>query len=213
MTKAVMIEARGTKKGTAQRQAGKDTAAKLVRTAYELLLKGGYDDFSMRNIAERAGVRLANLQYYYPKKENLIRALNDYVGEMYDNRYEECLANAGKSPIERFTAAMELNFDDVNNLETRHFFIQLWPLLGMADNYSGKLLAEIYTYQHKQVASLIMELCPEIDSKEANMRAEVISALIEGLMVTVVSVTKGEQAFDELKEVVMRNVLAIAKGQ
>ncbi len=198
--------------GPAERSAGKNTATKIVHSAYEILLKGGYADFSMRKIADTAGVRLANVQYYFPKMDNLIKALMDHVGEIYDKRYELQLAKVEDDPLARFIACIELNFDDVNNPETRHFFIQFWPFLGVADNYTGELLVEFYQPQHQQISKLVKDLNPSLTDEEAMLRAEVITALFEGLLVTTVSAAKGVKQADKLKQSILRSCLLIAQA-
>lgn len=185
---------RHTRSGTAQRDIGKATALKLVKTAYDMLMEGGYADFSMRSIANTAGVRLANLQYYFPKKEDLILALMHYVGEVYDNRYREYLEKAGSLPLDQFKAAILFNLDDIFCIKTRHFFIQFWPLLAMVDNYSGKLLNKFYQPQLRQFETLIGKLHPSLEKSEVQQRAEMITALIEGSMVVTLPPKKKDEA-------------------
>jgi len=200
------------RRGTAERSAGKSTAKKIVRSAYEILLKGGYADFSMRKIAENAGVRLANLQYYFPRMEDLIKALMDLVADIYDDRYREHLAQVEDDPEARFIACLNLNFDDVNNPETRHFFIQFWPFLGVADNYTGKLLVEFYQPQHQQIDNLIKQLQPSLSDEESMRRAEIITAMFEGLLVTTISASKGNKEIEMLRKSILESCLSIARA-
>lgn len=201
-----------TRSGTAGRAAGKQTSAKIVHSAYEILQVGGYADFSMRKIADKAGIRLANLQYYFPRMENLIKALMDHVGEIYDARYALQLANTGENPLARFKAAIELNIEDVSDPATRHFFIQFWPFLGVADNYTGELMVEFYQPQHHQMRELIKDLNPAMRDQDVMLRAEMITALFEGLLVTTVSTMKGNKHTQNLKQAIMRTSLDIAQN-
>jgi AcrR family transcriptional regulator len=212
MKPAVISSTKGARKGTAKRSDGRDTAAKIITTAYDLLISGGYADFSMRNIADKAGIRLANLQYYYPKKDDLIQALLTYVGELYDERYAQCLLKAGDSPQERFNAVLEFNLEDINNLDTRHFFIQFWPLLGIADNYSGKLLAKLYAPQLNQFGELITDLHPDVSAEDVALRAELIAALMDGLMVVAMTPEGNREKLEKLKQLAILASNQIAAG-
>ncbi len=196
--------------GTAQRSIGKATALKLVKTTHEFLMEGGYADFSMRNVAKAAGVRLANLQYYFPRKEDLILALIHYVGELYDKNYSEHLKKAGGDPRSKFEAAINFNLDDIFCLKTRHFFIQFWPLIAIADDYSGKLLSQFYRPQLKQFEELIQNLHPETSPADIQHRAEMITALIEGLMVVTSPLLKKKES--SFREDVLAQCLRIAEG-
>jgi len=212
MKSAEVGDTKGARKGTAQRQSGRDTASKILRTAHGLLMSGGYADFSMRNIADKAGIRLANLQYYYPKKEDLIQALMTYVGDLYDENYALRLEQAGDSAEERFEAALNFNLEDINKLDTRHFFIQLWPLLGMADNYTGTLLAKLYAPQLRQLSELIADLHPDASSVDLKLRAELLSSMLEGLMVVSLTPEANPKNLETLKKMAIRTAYQIAAG-
>ena len=77
------------RRGTATRQPGKETAARLVEAAYELLESQNLERFSMRSVAQRADVSLANLQYYFPTRSALDQALYFYIEARDCNPYEK----------------------------------------------------------------------------------------------------------------------------
>ena len=52
-----------------------DTKETILRAAEELFRQKGFNGVSMRDVAERAGIRVGNLTYYYPKKEQLVEAI------------------------------------------------------------------------------------------------------------------------------------------
>ena len=137
----------------------------------------------------------------------------DHVGDIYDERYEQRLALVEDDPLARFIASIELNFDDVNDPETRHFFIQFWPFLGVADNYTGKLLVEFYQPQHQQISKLVKDLNPGLTDEQAMLRSEIITALFEGLLVTTISAAKGAKEIGKLKQSILQNCLIIAQGE
>ena len=45
---------------------GKDTRNQILNVARDLLIDEGYHNFSLRKVAEHAGIRVGNLQYYFP---------------------------------------------------------------------------------------------------------------------------------------------------
>lgn len=69
------------RRGTAKRSDGKATADKIVEAAYPLLQTGGAAEWSLRNVADRAGIRLANLQYYFPKKRKFDSGVDGICGQ------------------------------------------------------------------------------------------------------------------------------------
>jgi len=66
-----MTNARG---GLVKTGKGQQTKAAILDAALELFLERGYEDTTMRAIAEQAGVALGNAYYYFHSKEHLIQA-------------------------------------------------------------------------------------------------------------------------------------------
>jgi AcrR family transcriptional regulator len=64
---------------------GDQTRALILETALEMFRERGYDETTMRAIAEKAGVSLGNAYYYFSSKEYLIQAF-------YQRMHDEHLA-------------------------------------------------------------------------------------------------------------------------
>lgn len=60
--------------GTARTAKGEQTRALILQTALDLFRERGYEETTMRAIAEQAGVSLGNAYYYFRSKEHLIQA-------------------------------------------------------------------------------------------------------------------------------------------
>jgi AcrR family transcriptional regulator len=170
-------------RGTASRRANNETAARIVLAARELLMNEGYAQFSMRNVAGRAGVHLANVQYYFKTREDLVRALLDDTGARYRASYDELRASAPADRTARFEAVIDFHLKDVATWETRRYFIQLWALLTTIDGYSGGLMNDLYAIDIQQISECIAELTPGTEPAEVRRRASVLAAMIEGMVV------------------------------
>jgi AcrR family transcriptional regulator len=172
-----------TKRAATGRRAGNDTAARIVLAARELLMTQGYAQFSMRNVAARAGLHLANVQYYYKTREALVKALLDDTGERYRSSYEELRAKGPADREARFKAVVEFNLKDIAAAETRRYFIQLWALLTEIDGRAGHLMSDLYAIDIQQLSDCIADLVPETDAAEVRRRASILAAVIEGMVV------------------------------
>ena len=172
-----------TKRAATSRRAGNDTAARIVLAARELLMTQGYAQFSMRNVAARAGLHLANVQYYYKTREALVKALLDDTGERYRSSYEELRARGPKDREARFKAVVEFNLKDIATSETRRYFIQLWALLTEIDGRAGHLMNDLYAIDIQQLSDCIADLVPDTDAAEVRRRASILAAMIEGMVV------------------------------
>jgi AcrR family transcriptional regulator len=172
-----------TKRGATVRRAGNDTAARIVLAARELLMTKGYAQFSMRNVAARAGLHLANVQYYFKTREDLVEALVADTGERYRSSYEELRAKGPTDREARFEAVVKFNLEDIATAETRRYFIQLWALLTEIDGRAGHLMNDLYAIDIQQLSDCIADLVPQADAAEVRRRASILAAMIEGMVV------------------------------
>lgn len=75
------------KKKAAKTLKGDQTKALILETALDIFRERGYEETTMRAIAEKAGVSLGNAYYYFRSKEHLIQAF-------YQTMHDEHLAVA-----------------------------------------------------------------------------------------------------------------------
>lgn len=68
---------------------GEQTRALILETAVQMFMERGYEETTMRAIAERAGVALGSAYYYFRSKEQLIQAF-------YGRTHEEHLVEAAE---------------------------------------------------------------------------------------------------------------------
>jgi TetR/AcrR family transcriptional regulator, regulator of cefoperazone and chloramphenicol sensitivity len=85
----------------ARRESGKDVAANanlatrtgiaderrasLVRAAYDIIAADGFERLRTRDIADRVGINVGTLHYYFPTKEALIEAVALHLAELFQN--------------------------------------------------------------------------------------------------------------------------------
>jgi AcrR family transcriptional regulator len=165
------------------REQGKATAQRVIDAARELLMKGGYAQFSVRNVAAQAGLHLANVQYYFPTRDDLVRAIIKDTDVRYRAAYGKALADAPPDRVERFRALVDFALSDIARAPTRRFFIQLWGLLNALDGGTGKLLSEAYAIDIQHLSECVADLEPELDPADVRRRATLLAAMIEGLLV------------------------------
>src|SRR5438045_1788447 len=81
------LEDAGAPAGRTRTPKGEQTRALILETALDLFRERGYEETTMRTIAEQAGVALGNAYYYFRSKEHLIQAF-------YARSHQEHLAAA-----------------------------------------------------------------------------------------------------------------------
>src|SRR2546423_4007088 len=60
-------------------QMGADTRAKILQAAFAVLSRQGYENTSIKDIAEEAGVAQGLVHYYYKSKQQLVLAVLEFV--------------------------------------------------------------------------------------------------------------------------------------
>src|ERR1700740_950377 len=71
----------------------------IVRAAYEIIAEKGFENLRTREVAQRVGVNVATLHYYFPSKQTLVAAVALYLASRF-----ETLRAAGattSSPLDR----------------------------------------------------------------------------------------------------------------
>jgi AcrR family transcriptional regulator len=192
------------------RQAGNDTANRILLTARTLLMNKGYAQFSMRNVAATAGAHLNNVQYYFPTREDLVRALLADTEARYEASFKKLRDKAPDDRLARFRSIMEFSLRDVATLETRRFIIQLWALLSTMDGTSGSLLNELHRVEIQHLSECVCDLIPGLEVAEARRRATLLAAVIEGM--TVVQGAYGRADKKQLTMFAHETALHIALG-
>jgi AcrR family transcriptional regulator len=79
---------------------GEDTRRRILETALQVFATEGYEGASTRQLAERAGVNLPAIQYYFGSKEGLFRAVIESIIERTE-QHMESLAGEVKAALAR----------------------------------------------------------------------------------------------------------------
>lgn len=158
-------------------QKGKDRRVQILDSARSLLIESGYHNFSLRKVAENSGIRVGNLQYYFPTKEDLVRALLDLVIAQYVEEWIELRRHG--SPEQQFLAIIEDVILDLNTKQTTVFFPEIWSLSNHEKNLT-RAMDNMYETYRKVLAEVIGEMNPALSATQAHHLALFISASIEG---------------------------------
>ena len=111
-TAAEMEETATAPSGAAKPRKSEQTRAKILEAALELFRERGYEEATMRAIAEKAGVALGNAYYYFKSKEHLIQAFYARTHEEHVAASREVLDHE-KGLRERLLGVMRAKLDTI----------------------------------------------------------------------------------------------------
>jgi TetR/AcrR family transcriptional regulator, regulator of cefoperazone and chloramphenicol sensitivity len=102
------------------RPGGDERRDSLVRAAFACLAADGFEGLRTRSVANRAGVNIATLHYYFPTKQALIGGVADYLASQFITLHAPPVASTGKAALDR----LHQEFADA------HFYASERPELG-----------------------------------------------------------------------------------
>ena len=78
-----------------------DRRQSLMQATFDIIAAEGFEGLRTRAVAERAGVNIATLHYYYPTKEALIGAFAQYLGEIFMRTHASAVPSTGRGGLDR----------------------------------------------------------------------------------------------------------------
>jgi len=158
-------------------QKGKDKRQDILDAAAALLIDSGYHNFSMRKVADAAGIRVGNLQYYFPSKEKLVKAMLDSALSRYLDDFFEIRQHG--TPEEQFLTVINHVVFDLNSKRTTVFFPEVWSLSNHEKGVT-KAMDEMYENYRSVLTDIIGEVNPKLSLQQARRIALFITASLEG---------------------------------
>ncbi len=159
---------------------GREGHVQILRAALGLLVDSGYRAMSMRRVAEACDMKLGNLTYYFPTKEDLVRELLDAVISSYETEFDAIDHETGVSAEDRLAEVCILILEDICTKKTTRVFPELWALSNH-DPFVLDRVQEMYARARVALDEIIAEINPALPEDERRILALFISGSMEGL--------------------------------
>jgi AcrR family transcriptional regulator len=158
---------------------GQDTRDRIIAAARAILVDEGYDNFVVRQISARVGIKPGNLQYYFANKKELLQA----VLEPELARYHEAFASvtcdkSGKSEI--ILAVVDFLLKEVTRKAACNIWYTVWALAPQEQDISA-LMDDWYQKYLQELQSVIRSANPAISERRAGHIACILTAIMDGL--------------------------------
>jgi AcrR family transcriptional regulator len=161
---------------------GFERAHEILYAARELFAAEGYAGLTMRRVAAQVGMSLSNVQHYYQSKDLLIEALLLYTMEVFQKKIDN-IANVMNeaSRIDTFLSTVDMFLEELGDPVTHGIFFEIWAL-ATRNAFASALMDKMLAREKKTIYKLIRGLVPGISDDEYMLRAVLIVAQVEGLM-------------------------------
>jgi AcrR family transcriptional regulator len=98
------------------RPGGDERRDSLVRAAFACLAADGFEGLRTRSVADRVGVNIATLHYYFPTKEALIGGVADFLATQFITLHAPPVAPTGRAALDR----LRQEFADAHFYHAKH---------------------------------------------------------------------------------------------
>lgn len=190
---------------------GYETRELILRTALHILIEEGYRAMSMRRIASACGMRLGNLTYHYPTREDLVRELLNAVISSYELEFGAIVHAPGLAPEERLTRLCSLIIEDIGSKKTTRLFPELWALANH-DAFVYERVHELYDRARAPLVEIIAEMRPDLPEADRLDLALFISASMEGLTVFAGYQMPFAQRMRAVEQIAIRSFIDIVRS-
>ncbi len=150
----------------------------LIQVARAVLVEEGLDGFVVRRIAERADVRLGNLQYYFPTRLDLLAAVVRHELDTDLSGFDDTNAADGADDVARLRSFLFALADRWRHGATDVYLAA--GLLALHDDDIAAVIDEVWLTFYDVIADRVRRIDSTVHDEEARARAMVITALLDG---------------------------------
>ena len=165
--------------GTAVIEKGRQSVDEILDAATALLAEEGYAELSTRKVAARARMRPGNLQYYFPAKRDMVRALLDRYLARSLERLVGRIEREEQSPEGRFRQVVEgILADQASPLDCT-LFREIWALAAH-DTEVAKAMSDFYRQYRRHLGTILRGVNPRLRRGDTQRLATAVVAMLEG---------------------------------
>ena len=175
----------GSKPGRAPRKTsrtgrkGLHTRERIIAAARAILVDEGYDNFVVRQISARVGIKPGNLQYYFANKKELLQAVLEPELARYHQAFASVTSDkSGKSEV--ILAVVDFLLQEVTRKATCNIWYTVWALAPQDQDISA-LMDDWYQKYLQDLQSVIRSANPTITERRAGHVACILTAIMDGL--------------------------------
>lgn len=161
---------------------GLERAHAILGAARLIIASDGYAGLSMRRVAAEVGVSLSNVQHYYNSKDMLVEAVLLYTMNMFQEKIDQITSSmANASRTEQFQSTIDMFMRELSDPITVALFFEIWAL-ATRNTFASNLMDKMLARERKAIFKLIQGLSPQIPDEQYQLRAALIVAQIQGLL-------------------------------
>jgi AcrR family transcriptional regulator len=118
----------------------KDKREQIIDTAMQLFAERGFEGTSIRDIAEKATVNVAMVNYYFGTKEKLFEKIVEYKSSATRGLLDEIMHNKDLTHIEKIEAIIDSYIEKLFTHRMFHRLVQQELILNQRENLQSAIV-------------------------------------------------------------------------
>ena len=182
--------------------------AQLTKAAYKVVAQKGYNDFTIKDIAEEAGLSTGLVHYYFKNKEELLFTLLKEMNSNLRYNLKKALTELTE-PKDKLMAFCDEAFELVDK-EKAYFYvlIDFWARI----NHDARIRqanVKLFQSYRDEISSIIEEGIAKgvFAAMDVKFTSVIIISLIQGTIIQYV-IDNGAFDYRELKEKIKEQILS-----
>ncbi len=156
--------------------------AQILNSSRRVFCELGYAEYSMRKVADDAGLHLNSVQHFFGDVDALLRSTIHSVLDEFVVRFR-LIANGSRLPArDRLEGIVEENLRVMVDPQLHAFMTHTWAVAVHKPGIA-RLLEQLYLEYENILTGLVLEIAPGKSEDEARVHARLIASLIEGFEV------------------------------
>lgn len=190
---------------------GKQTQESIVAAAETVLVRFGHAGFTLKRVADCAGIAVGNLSYHFPTKDSLLELLVSQTLKEYANRFATLIPPQPGAPAASLGELVAWFMEDSVSARYTHLFRELWA----AALHSPSLNVALEHFYEQSIQDVVDVIAPSFPaSKRAELKRIVyfMCVLSEGSTVVFGARARAGRLFEDLKATAARTVTSLAES-
>ena len=159
---------------------GQKRVREIVKVAENIFAFEGYESFSLRYIASKAGTSLGSIQHYFPNKESLLKTVIEQRLKDNIDKARKVVNDNDLNSVQRFERFIDYCIECNNSSFIRAFHYELWAIASR-DKFirdCRDIMTDAYC---EYIYELITPLATTLSKNELKKKAVMILATLQGL--------------------------------
>lgn len=160
---------------------GRATIANFIRAAERVLAEQGHAALSLRRVAQECGLPTGNVSYYFPAKQQLIKAMLDSIVADLAAPMDELERWAADHPNDGLVKYLSgwMKFNEESRVA--RIYVEIWSMANNDPEVRAHL-DQYYAHGEARVRRMLARLNPELSAEAMDTLSIFAISIMEGLM-------------------------------